>query len=252
MNQCSEFNNLFSLIPTFSTFAKFFTIGLISSWLSLLFCGALKWKKDVKTEYTRKINHFFVFSCVSLVNVAKGPSAVVSFALGVVFIVVFAVLIGEKSILYSAMAREKDAPFQKYYVVLPLVATAVGGVASNIFWGSKAAMLGYLISGIADAVAEPIGVCFGRIEYRVPSRAGGGTKRTLEGSIAVFLASFIIIILYCKMYLLIPSIGFSINPIMILFAVVIALVEAVSPHGFDNAFLQIVPSWIASTFLILE
>jgi hypothetical protein len=35
-----------------------------------------------------------------------------------------------------------------------------------------------------------------------------------------------------------------------LIALACAFVEAISPHGWDNATMQIVPSWLAGLFLV--
>ena len=72
------------------------------------------------------------------------------------------------------------------------LATFAGGVLSNIFFGQYA-IIGYAVTGIADAIAEPIGTRFGKHTYPVFSFDKNKISiRSVEGSTAVFLATFLI------------------------------------------------------------
>ncbi|GAG75160.1 unnamed protein product, partial [marine sediment metagenome] len=64
------------------------------------------------------------------------------------------------------MAREKDFPRRGYFVIVPYLTTAMGGIVSNLLFGSSAIM-GYIMCGAGDAVAEPVGVRFGKHRYKV-------------------------------------------------------------------------------------
>jgi len=50
--------------------------------------------------------------------------------------------------------REKDLPRRGYFIIVPYLTTAIGGIASNLLFGSSAIM-GYALCGSADAVEEP-------------------------------------------------------------------------------------------------
>ena len=88
----------------------------------------------------------------------------------------------------EAMARDRDRPRRSLFIVVPMITTAVGGLASSLISGPFA-VVGYLAAGWGDAVGEPAGARWGRREYRVPSLAGVPAIRTLEGSVAVFLVA---------------------------------------------------------------
>jgi phytol kinase len=233
-----QIERLFHLVPSGIELALWFPIGLAWSWLVLLGCGILKRDFKWQTPFTRKLNHFVIFSSAAIVSYIGGSSSVCSFALGVSTVIGWSIFRGNGFILYEAMARERDAPYRTYYIILPFFATAIGGVLSNLFWGHEAASLGYLVAGIADALAEPVGVKYGRLRYRIPSRAREG----------IILYTYTLV-LDAPRY---PILPFSLSTFLLLFgfACLFTVAEAVAPHGSDNAILQIVPAWVASTFLL--
>jgi phytol kinase len=89
---------------------------------------------------------------------------------------------------------------------------------------------------------------FGRHHYRVPSRSSVPATRTLEGSAAVFMMSALALLLAAVVS---PQINLAAPgvPTVIVIAAASALVEAVSPHGWDNATMQIVPTALAWVWL---
>ena len=101
-------------------------------------------------------------------------------------------------------------------------------------------MFGYLVSGLGDAIAEPIGLRFGRHRYRVLPFTGIRVKRSYEGSASVFAVSLISLGL----------LGFAdptayLTPIDLLtLAALSSAVEALSPHSWDNATMLLChPMW---------
>jgi phytol kinase len=134
------------------------------------------------------------------------------------------------------MARPTDAPYQKYYIVVPFLMTAVGGMLSNILFG-KLAVVGYAVTGWGDAVGEPVGTRWGNHKYKVPTLTGIKCFRSLEGSLAVLCASLIgsFIVLHFGFHLpldtcLIVALSVSVTA---------TLVEAFTFHSLDNLTLQI-------------
>ena len=162
------------------------TVGLLGG-LAAAFAAARARKLGVPTPDTRKIFHFLVFSGALLVQVAWGSPGTVAYGSAVALLVLGAVLRGEGNPLFEAVARPSDRPRRGLFVVVPLVSTAVGGVAANLLTGDFA-LVGYLVAGWGDAVAEPVGVRWGRHPYRVPSLAGVTAHRSVEGSAAVLVA----------------------------------------------------------------
>jgi len=155
-------------------------------------------------------------------------------------------LAGERLWLYKALARETDAPHQKKFIMLPLIATALGGVLSNIFF-PVTAYIGYFVGGWGDAVGEPVGTKWGKHRYTVPTLFGVKATRSIEGSFAVMLVS-----IFISFICLINISSFSISHVLLaslVCGVVAASVEAISSHGLDNLTIQLCASGVLSLFL---
>lgn len=198
----------------------------------LQFSAWLKRSKKWPTGYSRKMFHFLIFGTVSILHAAWGTAGVCFFGAFVSVLVAYAVLRGDGHPWYEALAREKDAPRRTYFVLAPYVATLIGGVFANIWFG-EAALFGYLCAGLGDAIAEPVGVRWGKHPYRVPSLTSVPATRSLEGSAAVGLVCTLSVLAVACFH---P--GFAITPAILGIGVCCMLAEAVSPHGWDNAVLQ--------------
>ncbi|MCP4754608.1 MAG: hypothetical protein GY866_27305 [Proteobacteria bacterium] len=234
--------------PAWTTIAWGGPVGILWACACLYTAGYLKRSKGFKTGYSRKVFHFLVFASVAAIHTLWGVPAVCLFGGSATLVVFYAVVRGPGHLLYEAMAREKDEPHRTYFVIVPYFATLAGGLAANILFG-QAAVVGYLVTGLGDAVGEPFGTRFGRHTYKVPSFRGVKATRSLEGSTAVFVACLLAIAVGIAL-----SPGMELNPRMLValpvLGLICALVEAVSPHGWDNAFLQIVPAYL--TVLVYE
>lgn len=160
-------------------------------------------------------------------------------------VIILAVACGEGHPLYEALAREKDAPHRTRYIIEPYVSTLMGGVLVNLFF-PETAQLGYLVAGLGDAVAEPVGTRFGRHRYRVPTLDGTLAERSLEGSASVWIVSSLSLCLYlCGSAPLTVTTGV----VVLLIASLSTFAEAISPHGWDNAVLQILPAWLGAVMI---
>lgn len=163
-------------------------------------------------------------------------------------VILYAIIQGEGHFLYEAIAREKDAPYRTHYIVMPYLATLLGGIAANLLFGAGA-IVGYLVTGLGDAIGEPVGTRFGKHRYPVFSLRRIKSTRSYEGSLAVFLVSLLAIALALQW--INPAISISDNVFTIMaIAAASTVVEALSPHGWDNTTMQIIPAMLAATFLI--
>lgn len=192
-------------------------------------------KNGVRVPYTRKIFHFLIFSFAGILHFKLGLIYVMIFGSIVSSLVVIATIIGERNSFFRAMARHTDKPFEKMFILVPLISTAIGGLISNIFFGSFA-IIGYFVAGWGDAIGEPVGAKWGRHKYNVLSLGGIKVTRSVEGSIAIFLTSFVV----CAVILILMSysVGYSIL-IALICSVLSSIVEAISSHGIDNLTMQI-------------
>ena len=233
--------------PTTEALLKGGPPSLLWALLCLYVAGYLKQQKGLRTGYTRKIFHFSIFFSVALIQWRWGTPAVCLFGAMTSLVIFYAVWQGNGHILYEALAREKDAPRKSYYIITPYLATLLGGLASNILFG-PVAIVGYLVTGLGDAVGEPIGTRFGKHTYKVPSLSAVKATRSYEGSAAVFVMSLIAIVLAVWF---LPQFSFKYAHLGLipLLALGGALVEAVSPHGWDNATMQIIPALLAVCLL---
>jgi phytol kinase len=191
--------------------------------------------------------HFLVFGTVVAVHGLWGTPGVCVFGSMTSVVIAYALLRGAGHVMYEAMARETDSPRRTYYIVIPYFATLIGGLLSNIFFPATA-VFGYLVTGLGDAVAEPVGTRFGKHKYRVPAGGGVTAIRSVEGSSAVFIASVLALTL-C--FALSPQFDLSGGALLMILLVsfVSTVVEAVSPHGWDNATLLVVPALLGTVLI---
>ena len=209
--------------------------------------GWLKLRRGLRTGDTRKLFHFSVFFLATALHARFGPPGVNLLGCLVAVYIGYCLLRGAGNPLYEAIARESDYPRRSLHVLVPFLATAAGGILAISLFGDFA-VFGFAICGIADAVAEPIGIRLGKHRYRTWNLPGcAESHRSLEGSLAVFVASFLttLALLYTGLTpLLPPSITSSLLPALAI-AAVAALTEAGSPHGTDNFTLQVTASGFA-------
>jgi dolichol kinase len=151
------------------------------------------------------------------------------------------------SLLYEALARPRDEPHRTFFILVPYFTTAVGGLVSNIVFG-PVAVAGYLVTGLGDAIGEPAGTMFGKHQYRVWSLLSVPATRSFEGSTAVFIMSVGALLLTAAVSPQITLAALGVPKVLVI-ATASTLVEAVSPHGWDNATMQIVPTALAFVWL---
>jgi phytol kinase len=216
--------------------------------LSGLLAGALKRYGGWKTGYTRKTLHFLIFFTAVGLHMWGGMPAVSILGVGMGIFVLYSVWAGDGNFFFESMAREKDYPRRGYFIVVPYLTTAAGGLASNLLFGG-CAIMGYVLCGAADAIAEPVGVRFGRHKYKVPSlKKVKVAERSLEGSLSVFVVSWALSLLFFVYLYQVPFARALIASFLM--SVVLALVEAVSFHGSDNFTIQVAASGL--TYLVLN
>jgi phytol kinase len=161
----------------------------------------------------------------------------------------FAVFRGAGSSFYEALAREQDRPHRTYFIVLPYFATLIGGIANNIFFGPLS-VVGYLVGGLGDAAGEPVGTRWGRHRYNIPTFGKiPVSTRSYEGSLGVLITSLAALFIAVAIS---PDIYLNVRTLVTLPAIALActLIEAVSPHGWDNTPMQILPTFLVAILLM--
>ncbi len=213
--------------------------------LSCLLVAYLNKYKQVKVPYTRKIFHFLIFSFAGLLQYFYGLGAVTILGSVTSIIVLLAVYKGKGFAFFDSLARKTDEPHASKFILIPLLATASGGILSNLLVPSFA-FIGYLVGGWGDAVAEPVGTRYGKHQYTVPTLFGVKATRSLEGSAAVFIVSVLLLFFTYLNFGL--TIWFSVL-YSIICAMIATLVEAFSSHGLDNLTIQVAVS-LTSYYLL--
>ena len=221
--------------PDFGMILILGPIFLVWSIIIAMGVGCLRIEKGLGTPYTRKIFHFVIFTSAALIHLLLGLTGAALFGGIVTSLVLYAVLRGDGFPFYEALARPSDSPFRSRFILIPLFATALGGITVNLLFPVYA-YIGYLVAAWGDAVGEPVGTRWGKHRYAVPSLFGQRVTRSWEGSTAVFVASA----LAAMAGLWIHSIGIG-NAVIIgmICAGICTLIEAISHHGMDNFTVQV-------------
>ncbi len=219
------------LIPDPEHWLIYSPIGVIVLILTAYSSGFLKLKGYLKTNYTRKLFHFIIFTVAGIIGIFSGLKGVIVFGSVAGIFIMVTINLGIGNIFYEGLAREQDSPHRSFYLIVPFVATACGGLVNNLFIG-QFAVIGYLVVGWGDAVGEPIGVRFGKHKYKVPTVVKVVCYRSLEGSFAIFIVSTLAIsMILINVFKTTILIGLLIG---IISGLITCIVEAISPHGIDN------------------
>jgi phytol kinase len=239
---------IFGYLPTLRVILVCGPVGLLWSYCCLSFAGYLKCVRGLSTGYTRKIFHVLIFLSAVAVQTFWGFAAVCLFGAMVSLVIAYALFCGVGNKFYEALAREEDGPHRTYYIVLPYFATLIGGVVNNILFGPLA-IIGYLVGGLGDAAGEPVGTRWGRHRYVIPAFGKApATTRSYEGSLGVLIVSLAALFIAIAIT---PAIHLNARSAITLPAIAMActVVEAISPHGWDNTPMQIVPALLAAALL---
>lgn len=217
--------------------------------LSFLFLsGILKIRYEIKTNYTRKLFHILVFTLAGVFGFFYNHTAVMFYGGITGLIVIFTIIKGDGFVLYEGIAREQDIPHRSFYIGIPFISTAFGGLFNSYLFG-QFAIVGYFVAGWGDAVGEPIGIRFGKHKYNVPSLRNVRCQRSVEGSIAIAIMSSIAI--FIALFFIGGIELFVLIPLSIIIGSITAIIEALSPHGIDNFTTQVIATGLSYSFLNL-
>jgi phytol kinase len=206
-------------------------------------------RRGIRTPYTRKSFHFVIFSLAGILQYYYGLHAVSLLGAIVSIIVILAVIAGKRWWFFKALARETDAPHEKKFIILPLLATAIGGIISNIFFPGTA-YIGYFVGGWGDAIGEPVGTKWGKHKYTVPTLFGVSATRSMEGSAAVMLLSTAIATI-CLLQ--VTTFGWATCLLYgAICGIAAAIVESISSHGLDNLTIQVCAAAVLHYLIIYQ
>ena len=169
----------------------------------LFFSAFLAKKRILSAESSRKLVHFLVSLWI--------------------FIMVYwmeslwARIIGPISFIFinAYLMRKRDFEEASGMIYFPITLLSVSLLYSYSIIDSSAALSSILVMGAGDSTAALVGMKIGK---------HGFFSKSLEGSAAMFLVSFIVLALFSSLSL----------PLALLAAAAAAFIEAMTPHGLDN------------------
>lgn len=198
--------------------------------LSVSIAGILN-KRGVKDGYTRKVFHFLAFASVAVFLKYALPNEFTILMIMGMLTGGLACLSGKDFLWLKGVARDSDQPHEVLYVVLPLICTFIWFSGGWKFFDRSIMVIATMCVAVGDAIAEPVGVRFGKHKYDVFSLTGKKSQRSLEGSSSVFIMCAIIIFLATNSLILALGVG-----------IFISLIEGISPRGTDNLTVPIAAS----------
>jgi len=227
-----------------STLAKGITLLAV-----MLSTGFLVRYSGVKVNYTRKVNHFAIFFLPVFIDkqfdaetftnfVYLAISAVITTVSLLMFYEPIRKLIPPYQLMFEGFDRPEDRPYTLVWIWTQFAAGfAVMLPMIWLFgqWGlGSLVLIPILINVVGDGLAEPVGIRFGKHEYR--TRALFTEKeyvRTLEGSACVLITGLIVVAMHHEYF---TTTQFVLS--MLLVPLLMTLTEAYSPHTWDTPFLM--------------
>ncbi len=208
--------------------------------------GILVTKYGWRVNYTRKINHFFIFFSPYLIKTVFPFTetkytqiwlAIVGISTLVIYIKPIRNNIKIVQLMFTAFDRPEDRPHTLKWLFTQYLATYLVALPLWLLFKeqghTEAIPIIILINAVGDGLAEPVGVTWGKNKYRVKALF---TKteftRSLQGSACVFVVSVLALIVYRQSFT-------SPQFIMALLTVplVATVAEAKSPHTWDSPFI---------------
>jgi dolichol kinase len=233
---------------------------ILTAWI----LGKLKQNYNIKTNYTRKINHIVVWFIPYLVDVIISVSETTlsniwNVALAIIGLVIWTEPIrnfdktGFIETTFLAIDRPEDRPNTLKWITYQAIGTGATVIPFSILFNQfnkpNYILIPLMILTFGDGLAEPIGIRFGKHKYKV--KAIGSSKeytRSVEGSACVFISAITILAILHEDFN-----NYELIANIIFLPIIATLTEAFSPHTLDNPILfTICSSVISLTHIIFQ
>jgi phytol kinase len=207
-------------------------IGAIAAWLAFMFLlvSFLHWQK-AEAELVRKVMHIGTGNILLLAWLLQVPLIIgLGFGIGFSAIALISYYLPILPMLNS-VGRKTLGVF--YYALSITILVAW-------FWSinqPQYAVVGVLVMAWGDGLAALVGTRWGKRSYEFM-----GSKKTLEGSLAMVGASYLVTLL---VFAIANGISLTTLLIPIPIAIIAAILEAVSPGGTDNLSVPLVCAALA-------
>ena len=230
----------------YATFGINTLIKFVCLWVISYGTGSLVFYKNVKVNYTRKLNHFALFFIPMYLDTIFPYKESIKLVVIGCLLSVFSLIIYIHPVrsrlhfinrMFLSFDRPEDRPYTLkwlstqiavgYLIIIPMII---------LFYKegySKLIFIPILINGIGDGLAEPVGIRFGKLKYKTYALFSKRKYvRTIEGSACVLITSIIVILLFKSSFNHAEFIC-----ALIVVPVAMTLAEAFAPHTWDTPFL---------------
>jgi len=207
-------------------------------------CSYLRVRYDLADGYARKMHHIGIMLISAPILAVLPdrqllPSMIVS---SLLLIAISFIAAYSSRPLIAGMAlhsmRRRDAPHSRFFFLMPMITSNVAITIAALLFPLSLVKIAFFTVAIADGLAEPVGVRFGRTnQYRVrdPFWVWTNTK-SVAGSSTVFLLAATV----CAALMAAEGrVGAALVVIPLLFATATTAIEALSPRGMDNMFIML-------------
>nr|QFG74334.1 MAG: hypothetical protein [Megaviridae environmental sample] len=217
--------------------------------------------KNAKVNYTRKVIHISYFIFPQLLDIVFFKYKKNIFTeLWNIWIIFFLLILLSKHVrdkisiidfMFKAVDRPEDRPYTLIWFSSQIIATLIVLAPFTIYF-NEVDKIGFvfipiLINGLADGLAEPVGIRFGKHKYKTKACLSNKVyERSYEGSFCVFIVSTIIILSYYG-YMNLYQYIFNVLSIPI----IVTLTEAFAPHTWDAPLIFLVTSGLLSLSLLI-
>ena len=225
----------------YNQLTEFIFIHLIA-----LFGGYMVLAFGWRVNYTRKINHFFIFFSPYLIKTffpftETAYSQVTLAVVGISTLAIYLKPIRNNvkivGTMFMAFDRPEDRPHTLKWLFTQYLATYLVALPLWLLFKkqghTEAIPIIILINAIGDGLAEPVGVTWGKHKYQVRALfTEEKFTRSFQGSACVFLVALAALILYRESFT-----GSQFIVALFTVPLVSTLAEAKSPHTWDSPFI---------------
>ncbi len=199
-----------------------------------------------KVNYTRKINHFFVFASPYIIKIFFPFKETLYTQIAIAIVGLMTLLIYLKPIrtnikvvglMFTAFDRPEDRPHTLKWLFTQYLATYLVALPLWLLFNyvnhTEAILIIILINAIGDGLAEPVGITWGKNKYAVKALfTSTFYTRSLQGSACVFVVALVVIIGFYHTFTTSQFIT-----ALLLIPITATLAEAKSPHTWDSPFI---------------
>lgn len=208
--------------------------------------GILVTRYGWKVNYTRKINHFFVFFSPYMIGrlipfEESATAQIIVSLVGISTLIIYIKPIRNKvkivRLMFAAFDRPEDRPHTLKWLFTQYLATYLVALPLWIWFKhighTEAIPMIILINAIGDGLAEPVGITWGKHKYTTYALfTHTRFTRTIEGSACVFLTAVLTVVLFHAHF---TQTQFIVA--LLIVPVISTLAEARAPHTWDSPFI---------------